>query len=190
MCANRPCTHRARALHALAVPRLKRMPVFALLPRSVARRVLPDGKPALTEFSVVESAASADLASQGSPASRSDAALAAALQAGGLSLVSCRPLTGRTHQVGEPAALPGLLGHRRRLLGWAARKLPGFQCLGPWHCLGPHDCTLAGTKQCHRRALPTCLPSAWTAPGMQIRVHLAHAGHAILGDDIYGVTGA
>lgn len=29
-----------------------------------------------------------------------------------------------------------------------------------------------------------CLPPA------QIRVHLAHAGHAILGDDLYGVTGA
>lgn len=73
-------------------------------PRSVARRVLPDGKPALTEFSVVESAAGVDLASDGAPASRSDTALAAALQAGGLSLVSCRPLTGRTHQVG---AWPG-----------------------------------------------------------------------------------
>ncbi|KAL4424411.1 hypothetical protein ABPG77_005654 [Micractinium sp. CCAP 211/92] len=109
---------------AVGVPQQQHFTVDAPIDRDpedvVARRVLPDGKPALTEFSVVESAAGADLASQGSPASRSDAALAAALQAGGLSLVSCRPLTGRTHQ---------------------------------------------------------------------IRVHLAHAGHAILGDDIYGVTG-
>ncbi len=130
--------HGARALHTLAVPRLKHVPFPALLPRSVARRVLPDGKPALTEFSVVESAAGADLASQGSPASRSDDALAAALQAGGLSLVSCQPLTGRTHQVGEPAALPRMLCHRR-CPGLQAR-LSGFQ--GPRRCL----CILATTS--------------------------------------------
>jgi 23S rRNA-/tRNA-specific pseudouridylate synthase len=67
--------------------------------RSVARRVVEGGKPALTEFDVLASAPGAELAALGTPASRSDAALAAAVRGGGLSLVSCRPLTGRTHQV-------------------------------------------------------------------------------------------
>ncbi|PRW45465.1 pseudouridine synthase [Chlorella sorokiniana] len=86
----------------------------------VARRIVEGGKPALTEFTVLASEPAAPLATQGSAAPFSDAALAAAVQGGGLSLVACRPLTGRTHQ---------------------------------------------------------------------IRLHLAHAGHAILGDDLYGVTG-
>ena len=57
------------------------------------------GKPALTEFSVLASAPGVALLPAGAPAPCSDAVLAAAAAGGGLSLVSCHPLTGRTHQV-------------------------------------------------------------------------------------------
>ena len=49
-------------------------------------------------------------------------------------------------------------------------------------CLYP---SVAGTPR--GAALVRCHPL--TGRTHQIRVHLAHAGHAILGDDIYGLTG-
>lgn len=60
-----------------------------------------------------------------------------------------------------------------------------------------------GTACALKDAAPCCaklsnFPSFFRPPALcpgrsraaQIRVHLAHAGHAILGDDLYGVTGA
>lgn len=65
----------------------------------MARCVAAHGKPALTDFTVLCSAPEAQVAAQAKPGHCSDAALAAAVAGGGLSLVSCRPQTGRTHQV-------------------------------------------------------------------------------------------
>jgi 23S rRNA-/tRNA-specific pseudouridylate synthase len=62
---------------------------------------MPGGKPALTEFTVLASAPGAALAAASAAAPCSDAALAAAVAGGGLSLIRCRPQTGRTHQVGR-----------------------------------------------------------------------------------------
>ncbi len=81
------------------------LPPGPALPR-VARRIVEGGKPALTEFTVLASEPAAALAAQGSAAPFSDAALVAAVSGGGLSLMACRPLTGRTHQV-RGAALWG-----------------------------------------------------------------------------------
>ena len=85
----------------------------------VARRIVEGGKPAFTEFTVLASEPAAPLAAQGSAAPFSDAALAAAVQGGGLSLVACRPLTGRTHQVrGEHCYCGGMRSEAKsRALG-------------------------------------------------------------------------
>lgn len=79
-------------------------------PIRVARKVVEGGKPALTEFTVLASQPDAPLAAQGSAAPFSDAALAAAVAGGGLSLMACRPLTGRTHQVGGGERHEGWVG--------------------------------------------------------------------------------
>lgn len=82
---------------------------------------------------MVASQPGAPLAPAGTAARHSDAALAAALQGGGLTLVSCRPLTGRTHQVRGQAA--GRAGWRCwQLLCVEMRVglpvLPACACLG------------------------------------------------------------
>lgn len=136
---------------------------------SVARRIIDSGKPALTDFTVLASEPGAPLAAHGSPAPFSDAALAAAVAGGGLSLMACRPLTGRTHQVrkGRPAAGGGPAPGVAQAAGSGGWKV-GAACPGegallpvpaplPWHpprsrhsCHTPTDPAAPGARgACH-----------------------------------------
>ena len=109
----------------------------------VAQRVHLDGKPALTDFHVLAAAPATDL-SAGQPAVWAAPALRAG--ANGTSLISCKPHTGRTHQI------------RVRRGAWS---IPSVGLLD----------VVVVTVLIH------------------VQVHLAHAGHAIIGDDLYGLTG-
>lgn len=90
----------------------------------------------------------------------------------GAALVSCAPLTGRTHQVNlASAARMSVLSIQIVGLVLLSKQSQGSSTLAQRKTPSPDV-----AKQ------PAC-------PLMQIRVHLGHAAHPIIGDDFYGVLG-
>ena len=114
----------------------------------MARRVSPDGKAAVTSFSVVAAAPHADLAAG----------------------------------VASPCAAEGLLsGLRCALLSdVSARRLV-------FGCAAPSNLRRSRPHRCRGASLVRCAPQQGRTH--QIRIHLAAAGHPILGDSLYGLEG-